>query len=930
MIQVIPKAVANVGYGGVLSELGTISTQIIGVADGLGSLTTGTPSTLAVPVGHPVSVAGTFRNLVVYSRDTTRPGDITVHLMVNGVATDLFATLPAGSTSVELTGVDVAVVAGDRVYYRFVGPATMAFGHDAAVCIEFEGTHSIYGLMAVAGSVASGNGKTGGAFGNGVQQDYSGSGSSNTYSLCALEGTLTRLDLYAHSGAPGAATWTGYIVVDGVVQDGTGATVDTTCILTGASVAAFSTFTLPTELGKKYDVLIVRSGGDAAFSESHVAAGVAHLPDIDSAYMVCGGSNDTTSQSALAWKWTRSEQVAGPETRHLAPVGPRGFTAFGLFIKRGSSPGGLGTDQGYVHTLRRSQADTVLVVTIADDQTEDVLLADVPFPPNGTISLQAEPFGSPDPAASQLHWGLALRELTIDDVDEAAIIGELVWVEFTRRVDEDALAEDPDDPPTPELPTPPSPEPEPPPEPPIPPDEPPPSIEGEYGPITEMAPTFDVELFPGDDIQAAIDANPAGTVYYARAGYYRHQTLTLKNGDELWGEFGAVMTGAKVLTGWFFDGARYYTTDPQTQEGAVNGLCRSGYPRCSRPEDVFYDETPLRAVASLLNLTTGTFYFDYGANRIYIKDTPVGHVVQTSVTASAFAGSATGVLVRNLVIEKYASAVQASAILGGSDWEFERCEIRHHHGIGIRLATNRTIHRCKIHHNGQLGFGGSGDDSVIEENEISYNNFANVNDYWEAGGSKITFSSGVICRSNWVHHNSGPGIWYDIENIGSVIEGNLVEDNFRTGIFYEISYSALIRFNTVRRNGTGKMFPFWVEGAGIGVTTSENVEVYGNTLEDNWQQIAVIHDHRDAYVLTGISVHDNVIINTHHIADGGGRSGVHDTSGSAAYSEVSFENNDYTYPPNGKKYFFGQGGEKTDAEWLALGHETGGSITRAA
>ena len=41
------------------------------------------------------------------------------------------------------------------------------------------------------------------------------------------------------------------------------------------------------------------------------------------------------------------------------------------------------------------------------------------------------------------------------------------------------------------------------------------------------------------------------------------------------------------------------------------------------------------------------------------------------------------------------------------------------------------------------------------------------------------------------------GIWLDIDNIDIVIEDNLVEDNYRCGIFYEISYDAVIRDNTV-------------------------------------------------------------------------------------------------------------------------------------
>lgn len=934
MIQVIPKALCNARYGGIQTLIGEVlySTQYSGIADGLGSLTTGTPSSGAIPVGHPLPVAGTFRNLVVYSRDTSRAGDIVVTVKKNGSDTALTTTLAGGSTTAPIITDDVACVAGDRVYYEVFGASTGAFGFDVAVCLEFEATRSIYGLMSFGGSVGDGDGHIGGAFGNGVFQDYGGSGVSNTYSICALEGVVDRLDLYAHSGAPGAGVWTGYMVVDGIVQDGTGGTVDTTCILTGGDVHAFSTFSLPTELGKKYDVLVVRSGEFASFNESHVSAGVSHLPDTAGAYMVCGGSNDTTSASETAWKWTRSEQIPGPETRHLAPVGPRGFAALGLYIRRGTSPGGAGSGRGYVHTLRRNQVNTGLVVTIEDEETEGVLLETVPFLPNGVISLQAEPYGPSNPASSQFHWGLALRPLTVEDVDAEAVIGPLVWVEFPRLVDEDALAADPDDPPTPDLPTPPSPAPDPPPAPPIPPVSPPPDIEGDYGPIVEMAPAYDVEILAGADIQDAIDANPAGTIYYLRAGYYRQQTITPKDGDEIWGEFGAVLTGAEVLTNWFFDGVRYYTIG-QTQQGSTGGVCLAGSPRCNRPEDVFFNGTALRHVSSLLNLVSGTFYFDYGADRIYIKDNPVGQIVETSITEQAIIGTATNVVLRNIVVEKYACRAQVAAITpGGAGWTYKQIECRHNHGIGARIFDGLTAHRSRFHHNGQLGIGGTGDGVLVYENEIAYNNYAGHSWEWEAGGTKFTSSDGLTVQSNWVHHNTGPGLWTDIDNINVIHEGNLVEDNTAYGIIHEISYDALIRFNTVRRNGGaswttsgGNAYRTW---HGILVSASPNVEVYGNTLNDNAGGILAMQQNRGSgahglYETENLNVHDNVVIQP-----AGPVAGLIQDVGDTTYFTGRgnvFEDNEYQTGACGLPRWAWQDGLRTFAQWQAYGHDDTGS-----
>ena len=160
-----------------------------------------------------------------------------------------------------------------------------------------------------------------------------------------------------------------------------------------------------------------------------------------------------------------------------------------------------------------------------------------------------------------------------------------------------------------------------------------------------------------------------------------------------------------------------------------------------------------------------------------------------------------------------------------------------------RTAT-RSPRNNYVHHNCGFGFVGAGVNVVVEGNEIAYNNImagstntCGSDSFWGAGGSKWVCTTSLIVRGNFSHHNDGPGLWTDINNIYSLYENNIIEDNVRGGIFHEISYDATIRNNTIRRNGTGKDYPWWTTGAGIEIVSSRNVEVYGNTLVDNWQGI---------------------------------------------------------------------------------------------
>jgi parallel beta-helix repeat protein len=358
--------------------------------------------------------------------------------------------------------------------------------------------------------------------------------------------------------------------------------------------------------------------------------------------------------------------------------------------------------------------------------------------------------------------------------------------------------------------------------------------------VTDPAPPPGAtEIRPGEDIQARVDAAPPGTRFLLRSGIHRLQHVRPRDGMAFVGEPGAVLSGARVLSGFTASGGGWIVGG-QTQQGAAAGVCEDGGQACRFPEDLFLDGMPLRRVASLAELRAGTWYFDYGADRVHLGSDPTGRQVEVSVLPHAFSGSATGVEIQGLVIEKYATPAQQGAVQGNSTsgWTVVDSEIRLNHGIGLRTGSGMRVLRNRIHHNGQMGFGGSGNGVLIEGNEIHDNNTMRFDPAWEAGGSKMVRTDGLVLRANYSHHNHGHGLWTDIDNINTLYEGNRVEDNTRSGIFHEISYRAVIRGNTARRNGaTGAQ---WVDGAGILVNSSRDVEIAGNTVEDNLNGIAAV------------------------------------------------------------------------------------------
>ncbi len=233
--------------------------------------------------------------------------------------------------------------------------------------------------------------------------------------------------------------------------------------------------------------------------------------------------------------------------------------------------------------------------------------------------------------------------------------------------------------------------------------------------------------------------------------------------------------------------------------------------------------------------------------------------------AAAMTPAVDGVTVRNLIVEHFANPVQYGALSaeGRTGWTFAYNETRLNFGYGIRCGPASHVIANAVHHNGQLGIGGAwADDVLIDGNEIAYNNTNGNDPGWEAGGTKFTNTNRLIVRGNYVHHNSGPGLWTDINNLDTLYELNTVDDNTMMGIFHEISYACIIRNNVVRRNGLA--FTDWIWGAGILVAASPDVEIYGNTLEGNADGIGAAQQDRSGdpathgpHEIANLYVHDN-------------------------------------------------------------------------
>jgi hypothetical protein len=338
-----------------------------------------------------------------------------------------------------------------------------------------------------------------------------------------------------------------------------------------------------------------------------------------------------------------------------------------------------------------------------------------------------------------------------------------------------------------------------------------------------------IAVEPGASIEATVELADDGAVFCLKNGIHRAQAVRPRPRQRFYGEGRTILNGSQLVADFTREG-RYWVASSQFQPGPKHGECLPSAPACGLPEGVFIDDKPLNQVLSKDRLETNGFYFDYANRKIYLADDPRNRKVEATVAAFAFESTAGDVLISNITVEKYASVAQKGAIHAreGTRWIIETCEVRLNSGAGIDVGNGTRVRTCTVHHNGQIGIAGNGNDIAIENNHIWSNNIYGFDYTWEGGGAKIAMSDGVTFRANHVHDNNGPGLWCDIDCRNVVYDGNLVERNQDIGIFHEISFKAVIRNNVVRHNGRGYRGWFW--RAEIGVAASQDVEVSNNTL----------------------------------------------------------------------------------------------------
>jgi parallel beta-helix repeat protein len=446
-------------------------------------------------------------------------------------------------------------------------------------------------------------------------------------------------------------------------------------------------------------------------------------------------------------------------------------------------------------------------------------------------------------------------------------------------------------------------------------------------------PRTSVSLHPGDDIQAAINANPADTEFRFAAGTWRHQQFLAQAGNRFIGDpgGGTILSGAMILDQfaqqpepgyWRQSGLPPPLTDTQP---AFDPL------RANNLNELFVDDVLQTRVADWSELGEGKWWFDPEDNSVVLNYDPAGKLVEYSVTQNQTwnNGQSAGVTWENITVEKYCTSAQQGAH-HGVNWHYKNATFRQMHGTGLMLGADGSAIGCKILDNGQCGLAGyQSHNARIEGCEIAGNGWVGYNTDWDGGGLKCCTTDNFQMVGNHVHHNMDQGLWLDIDCTNCLYEDNLCEDNRGAGIMYEISYGGtrIVNNRCLRNGGAGGY-----GAGGIYVSNSRGVEVAGNHIEVRPGNhgigggIAIMNDARGSgaqgtYESRDVDVHDNTIVHGNDTAQNG-----YWVYQAIDAPNVRFDRNTYYVPDPGSLYWRLIDHECGFDELRAAGHEQNGTL----
>ncbi len=360
---------------------------------------------------------------------------------------------------------------------------------------------------------------------------------------------------------------------------------------------------------------------------------------------------------------------------------------------------------------------------------------------------------------------------------------------------------------------------------------------------------------PVRTVARAVSMATTGQTIVLRAGSY-NESLYLPAGKALTiqgypGE-AAWFDGAVPVSGFTASGSSWrlgnwtanFDHSPTDTPGAADGTTAGwtwinpAYPMAAYPDMVWVDGVEQKQVGSVAELVAGTFFVDTTAQALYLGTDPTGRRVEASTKQRAFQIYGSGTTLRGFGIRRYADSVPHMGVLTTSapNMTLENLVIQDSATAGVGIyGTGTRLDSVTISGSGQQGLQANKADGLVVNNvRILDSNDERFNPAPAAGGFKVCATRGLTLSNSEITGTYGHAFWADVSDYDMRIINNVIRNNTQTGIFLEISSTAIVANNYL--SGNGKF--------GIMINNTDKVKVYNNTVVGSGRALNMIDDGR--------------------------------------------------------------------------------------
>ena len=351
---------------------------------------------------------------------------------------------------------------------------------------------------------------------------------------------------------------------------------------------------------------------------------------------------------------------------------------------------------------------------------------------------------------------------------------------------------------------------------------------------------------PYRTITKAVNSSASGSTIVLRGGNYhetvmvpKEKTLTFQAypREAVWLDGSSTVTGfTKSGNAWVKSDWNYiFDASPTYSRGAPDGqppswqFVNPAYPMAAHPDQVWINGAKQTQVGSLSQVTSGTFFVDRSARKLYVGSDPTSKTVQASTLQLSFTLLSKNSAVKGIGFRRYAPSVPdtgAVRLFGADGSTLENVVVSEMStsGMHIGLATTTAPVRLSavtVSDNGLMGIGSNSLRGVRADRVlVARNNSERFNGAPAAGGWKFSKSHDISITNSVFRDNNGTGLWLDEASIGVTIARNDLYNNARHGLVFELSTRGRIVNNAIWGNKEN----------GLLVLDATKVDIWNNSI----------------------------------------------------------------------------------------------------